>query len=171
MAVRPNLRNYGSSYGKYSGNLLTDYSVSASMIDAQPLGDRLNSGGEIEFTKFEKSVKDFCLARLGHPTVRVELTPYQILTAIDEAVTHMSHHAPMWTKQYAVFRCTPGVSVYELPPWMINNLSYVVYKKSLLSIASQSGTLEFDFFIKYFQDNHLFSDFSVGEFFLLKQGS
>ena len=70
MAVRPNLRNYGSSYGKYSGNLLTDYSVSASMIDAQPLGDRLNSGGEIEFTKFEKSVKDFCLARLGHPTDR-----------------------------------------------------------------------------------------------------
>jgi hypothetical protein len=45
----------------------------------------------------------------------------------------------------------------------------VVYKKSLLSIASQAGTLEFDFFLKYFQDNFLFGNFNVGEFYLMQQ--
>lgn len=109
------------------------------------------------------------MARLGHPVVRVELTDFQIKTAIDEAVSHMSHHAPLWTRQIAVFQAEAGENLYELPPFMIHNLQYVVYKKTLLSIAAQSGTLEFDFFIKYFQENHLLNDFSVGEFFLLQQ--
>jgi len=31
-----------------------------------------------------------------------------------------------------------------------------------------AGTLEFDFFIKYFQDNFLFSDFAVADFYLMQ---
>jgi len=44
-----------------------------------------------------------------------------------------------------------------------------VYKKTLLSIQQSAGTLEFDFFIKYFQDNFLFQNFGVGDFYLLQQ--
>ena len=36
-----------------------------------------------------------------------------------------------------------------------------------MSIQKQSGTLEFDFFLKYFQDNFLFNDFSVGDYYVL----
>ena len=49
----------------------------------------------------------------------------------------------------------------------MNNLQYVVYKKSLLSVAQQQGSLEFDFFIKYFQDNFLFKDFQITDFLLM----
>ena len=55
-----------------------------------------------------------------------------------------------------------------MPTWVVHNLEYVVYKKTLLSIQSQAGTLEFDFFIKYFQDNFLFQNFGVGDFFMLQ---
>jgi len=168
MPVRPKTRIYGSSFGDYGGNHLNDYSVCSNNIDPDRLNDnRLNDGTELN--RFEESIRDFILARLGHPLVRVELTDFQIKTAIDEAVSHMSHHAPLWTRQIAAFETTAGQNLYELPSFMMHNLSYVVYKKSLLSIAAQSGTLEFDFFIKYFQDNHLLNDFSVGEFLLLQQ--
>ena len=50
----------------------------------------------------------------------------------------------------------------------MDNLDYVVYKKTLLSIQSQAGTLEFDFFIKYFQDNFLSNNFSIGDFYLMQ---
>jgi len=43
-----------------------------------------------------------------------------------------------------------------------------VYKKTLLSIQQKAGTLEFDFFIKYFQDNFLFQNFGVGDFYMLQ---
>ena len=66
-------------------------------------------------------------------------------------------------------KVTAGTNIYELPQHILNNLEYVVYKKSLLSIQAQAGTLEFDFFIKYFQDNFLFNDFAVGDFLLLQQ--
>tara|TARA_R110000765_G_scaffold228162_1_gene331872 strand:+ start:782 stop:1294 length:513 start_codon:yes stop_codon:yes gene_type:complete len=49
----------------------------------------------------------------------------------------------------------------------MNNMQYVVYKKSLLSVAQQQGSLEFDFFIKYFQDNFLFKDFQITDFLLM----
>ena len=75
----------------------------------------------------------------------------------------------MWTKQIAVFQAEVGTNLYELPQYMLDNLSYVVYKKTLLSIQSQAGTLEFDFFIKYFQDNFLFQNFGVADFYLLQQ--
>ena len=45
----------------------------------------------------------------------------------------------------------------------------MVYKKTLLSIQQKAGTLEFDFFIKYFQDNYLFQNFGIGDFYLLQQ--
>lgn len=167
MPVKPQLRQYGSSYGRYGGNLLTDYTVSGN-VDSSLL-NRNTGHVNTEFSEFEEQIKDYVLASLGHPVIRVELTPFQLKVAIDEAISQLSHHAPLWSRQFAVFKATVGENVYELPRWMIHNLSYVVYKKTLLSITSQAGTLEFDFFLKYFQDNHLFGDLSIGEFFLLQQ--
>lgn len=159
---------WGSSYGKYDGSRITDYKVT------DDIGTELyNSTASFETTieelnPFYKECLDFILARLGYPVVRVELTPFQIKTAIDEAVQRISYHAPMWSKQYAVMRTVPGQNLYELPAFIADNLSYVIYKKTLLSIQAMAGTLEFDYFIRYFQDAHLFSDFSVGEFYILQ---
>ena len=123
----------------------------------------------VEWTHFEENIKDFILARLGHPVIRVELTPYQIKTCIDEAVGTMYNHAPLFAHQFATFDASAGYNTYKLPSYILNNLEYVVYKKTLLSIQQKAGTLEFDFFIKYFQDNYLFENFGVGDFYLLQQ--
>ena len=159
---------WGSSYGKYDGDRVTDYKVvddiGKSLYNDMPAYQAAIQ----ELSPFHREIADFILARLGHPVVRVELTPYQLRTAIDEAVQRMSYHAPVWTKQYAVFKAEAGRNLYELPQFIADNLTYVVFKKTMLSIQAMAGTLEFDYFIKFFQDTHLFSDFSVGEFYLLQ---
>ena len=149
--------------------------ISNDMLENKPQGlidpGKLNTtleGDPVEFNKFEESINSFVLARMGHPIVRVELTPYQVKTCIDEAITKLDYHAPSWTRQMAVFDASAGVNLYSLPTWVVNNLYNVVYKKSLLSIQAQAGTLEFDFFLKYFQDNYLFNNFSIGDYYLLQ---
>ena len=149
--------------------------ISHNMLDNKPLGDInpdiLNTTTEaslVEFNTFEETINSFVLARMGHPIIRVELTPYQIKTCIDEAVTKLDYHAPSWATQMAVFDASAGVNIYSLPTWIVHNLENVTYKKSLLSIQSQAGTLEFDFFLKYFQDNYLFNNFSIGDYYLLQ---
>jgi len=108
------------------------------------------------------------MARLGHPVVRVELTDFQILTTIDEAVSKLDYHAPDWCQQMLTFITEANISLYKFPSFVINNLVDVAYKKTLLSVAREAGTLEFDFFIKYFQENFLFSDFHVSDFLLMQ---
>ena len=122
----------------------------------------------IQLTKFEQTINDYALLNLGAPVIRVELVPQQMKTLIDQAITRFSYYAPSWTTHFYVFRTAAGHNLYELPRHVLDNLTYVYYKKSLLSIQSQAGTLEFDFFIKYFQDNFLFSDFDAGEFMLMQ---
>ena len=121
----------------------------------------------IAFNKFYASIKDSILSRLGSPVIRVELTDHQILTSIDEAISKLDYHAPQWCTNYMSFTTQVNQNLYELPRFVMNNLQYVVYKKSLLSVAQQQGSLEFDFFIKYFQDNFLFKDFQVTDFLLM----
>jgi hypothetical protein len=165
--INPRILSYGDSFGQYGGNKLSDTKLFSTAID----GSKLNMGtlgDPVELTEFEKTVHDFVLARLGHPVVRVELTSFQIKTVIDEAITQLDYHAPFWTTQIAAFECTAGENQYVLPLQIANNLAYVAYKKSLLSIQNMAGTLEFDFFIKYFQDNFLFSNFSVSDFYLMQ---
>jgi len=157
------------------GNSGARVPISNNILDHQPLGDinidKLNKAtGErdIEFNQFEKIINSFVMARMGHPIIRVELTPYQIKTCIDESITKISYHAPKWATQYAVMDGSAGINVYTLPPWFANSITNVVFKKSLLSIQAQAGTLEFDFFIKYFNDNYLFNNFSIGDYYLLQ---
>jgi hypothetical protein len=166
--VDPKLLGFGDTFGAYGGRYLGDTDIWDTAIDSS----KLNTGtlGEPNpLTPFEQTIRDFILARLGHPVVRVELTDFQIKTIIDEAITNLDYHAPFWTTQIATFECSAGVNTYVLPMHIAYNLSYVVYKKSLLSIQNMAGSLEFDFFIKYFQDNFLFSNFSVSDFYLMQQ--
>jgi len=168
MVLKPKLAAWGNSFAPYAGQNINDATKTNGDIDYEKLNNTTLVDG-VEYTHFDEVTKDFILARLGHPVVRVELTPYQIKTCIDEAVGTMYNHAPLFSTQFVTFQTTQGVSTYELPSYIINNLEYVVYKKTLLSIQQESGTLEFDFFIKYFQDNYLFQNFGVGDFYLLQQ--
>ena len=166
-AARPTFSRYGNSFAdKTLGPMLYDQTTKGDII-ASALNDNLLAD-VVELNSFEETVKDYVLGRLGFPVVRVELTAFQIKTCIDEATTKLSYHAPMWTNQLACFNASAGQNLYELPTYMINNLDYVVYKKSLLSMSYQAGTLEFDFFVKYFQDNFLFKDFAVSDFNIMQ---
>jgi hypothetical protein len=165
--IDPKLVGYGDTFGNYGGRNLGDTDIFATAIDSSKL-NKGTFGDPVELTDFEVTIRDFVLARLGHPVVRVELTDFQMKTVIDEAITNLDYHAPFWCTQMAVFETSAGVNQYELPLHIAHNLAYCAYKKSLLSIQNMAGTLEFDFFIKYFQDNFLFSNFSVSDFYLMQ---
>ena len=164
---KPQLATFGNTFVDSVGAHI-DLGIIQTSIDRNKLNTDTEGSTE-EWTPFETTLKDYAMAQLGHPVVRVELTPYHLRTCMDEAISKMNYHAPLWTKQIAVFDASAGTNLYELPKYMIDNLEYVVYKKTLLSIQSQAGTLEFDFFIKYFQDNFLFQNFGVADFYLLQQ--
>lgn len=165
--VDPKLLYYGDTFGTYAGRNLGDTDIYSTAIDGSKLNNSTFEDG-IELNNFEKTIKDFILARLGYPVVRVELTDFQIKSAIDEAITNLDYHAPFWTTQMATFETTANVNMYMLPTHIANNLTYCAYKKSLLSLQNMAGSLEFDFFIKYFQDNFLMTNFNVSDFYLMQ---
>lgn len=164
-ALKPQTR-YGNTFGQVSGSdaMLGQWDYPGE-VDYDNL-NRRRFKNETHFSEFYESIKDFVLARLGFPVVRVELTDFQVQTAIDEAISKLDYHAPDWCTQFCTFATSAGVSLYELPAVVTNNFRNAVYRKNLLSIAQSNGTLEFDFFIKYFQDNFLFRDFSVGDYYV-----
>ena len=165
VAAKPRTR-YGNTFGVLSGSNanLEDWDY-AGEVDYTNLSRR-RFKNQTYFTDFYESIKDFVLARLGYPVVRVELTDFQIQTAIDEALSKLDYHAPDWCTQFCTFSTSANISLYELPSVVTNNFRNAVYRKHLLSVAQSNGTLEFDFFIKYFQDNFLFKDFSVGDYYV-----
>jgi len=166
--IRPNVTGYGNSFSNVASEKLNDHqSPDTQEIDLDNL-NKTKQSDVIEFTNFEEEVRDYVLASLGHPVTRVELNDHQLKICIDEAVTELDYHAPHFTRQYAVFNTTGGYNLYEIPNYILRNLVYVTFKKTLLSIQSQAGTLEFDFFIKYFQDNYLFDSFTIGDYYLLQ---
>lgn len=166
--IRPKVSTYGNSFSDNHSDTITDHNpLDSNQIDLDNL-NKTRQSSVIEFTDFEQQVRDYALASLGHPIVRVELNDHQLKLCVDEAITELDYHAPHFTKQMAVFYTTAGVNVYEIPNYILRNLAYVTFKKSLLSIQAQAGTLEFDFFIKYFSDNFLFDNFSMGDFYILQ---
>jgi hypothetical protein len=167
MVSTPIITSYGSSYGKYGGTKLTDYSI-VSEINQDNLNKNLEVDG-VQFNLFEQSINDYVLAQLGHPIVAVELTPFQIKTCIDEAVSKLDYHAPQWASQYAVFDATAGENVYELPQFLANNISYVGYKKDILGLNYTPGSLAFDMTLAFFNTNRFFQGGGIGDFFLTQQ--
>ena len=122
---------------------------------------------QVQFNKFYEIIKDSVMSRLGAPVIRVELTDHQLLTVMDEAITKLDYHSPNWCTNFMSFTASAGHNLYELPLFVMHNLQYVVYKKTLLAVAAAQGSLEFDFFIKYFQDNFLFKDFQISDFLIM----
>jgi len=137
------------------------------LIDYTTL-NRKYFANDVEFNEFYRSIKDFCMARLGYPVVRVELEDFQIMTAIDEAISKLDYHAPDWCTSVIGFETSSTHNLYELPEYIMNNVRYVAYKKDLLSVPFANGSLESDLFIRYFQDNFIFTDFSISEFYILQ---
>lgn len=167
MPTIPHIAGYGSTFGKFGGINLTDYSVSSD-IDSTKLNKNLIVDG-VEFNLFEQTIKDYILGSLGHPTIRVELTPFQLKLAIDEAITKMDYHSPMWATQFAVFDAIAGVNLYEIPLFILNNLADVQYKRNILAVMQAYGTMEMDFFIQYFSTFRIFQSFNIGDYYLLQQ--
>jgi hypothetical protein len=165
--AKPTITAYGSSYGKYKGINITSY-VESSDIDVDNLNKNLIIDN-VEFNKFDQTIRDYVFAQLGQPVVRVELTELQVKMCIDEAITKLDYHAPSWTLQYAVFDASAGISVYELPAFIANNLSYVIYQKDLLAFQFSKGSLEFDFFLGFWQNNRFFQNMNVGDYLLVQQ--
>lgn len=167
MPARPRLKGYGDSFGTYGGRLATDQEQPEG-IDYNKLNKNTLIDG-VEFNKFEETLKDFCFARLGHPVVRVELTPFQIKTCIDEAITELNYHAPLWARNYCAFEASSGYGIYELPPHIINNLSYVIYKKGLMTSNFPAESFESDAFISYFTGYQQGLYTNIADFYLLQQ--
>lgn len=165
--AKPRILTYGDTFGKYGGQLLTD-TVVTSEIDVDNLNKATLLDG-VEFNNFELTVRDYILARLGYPVVRVELTAFQLKSAVEESINKFAYHAPFWNRQFAAFDASAGINQYILPPHIAHNLSYVNYRKTLLTIQDAAHDLEYDFFIKYFQDNFIHGDFRLGDFYLLQQ--
>jgi hypothetical protein len=167
MVSTPTITSYGSSYGRYGGQRLTDYTL-ANDINQDKLNKNLEADG-VQFNLFEQSVNDYVLAQLGHPIVAVELTPFQVKTCIDEAVSKLDYHAPQWASQYAVFDASSMENLYELPQFLANNISYVNYKKDILGLNYTPGSLAFDFTLAFFNTNRFFQGGGIGDFFLTQQ--
>lgn len=164
--IKPEIDSYGNSFAIPHGGL-----VDSSKPNGEIKYDELNKTtlqDNIEFSKFEESIKSFILGRLGYPTIRVELSDFQIKSVIDESVSKLANHAPFWATQFISFKTVAGVNIYELPRYVLDNVQYVVYKKDLIGIPGMGQSLEQDYFLKYFQQNFLFNDFSIGEFNLLQ---
>jgi hypothetical protein len=166
--IYPKVTTYGNSFTETASQKLSDHTPPHSEdIDLDSLG-KLKQSDIVEFSEFEEQIRDYVLGMLGHPVVRVELTDFQLKSCIDEAITELDYHAPQFTKQVAAFETVGGYNLYSIPPYILRNLTYLTFKKTLLSIQSQAGTIEFDFFIKYFQDNFLFDNFTIGDYYLLQ---
>lgn len=165
--IQPTVTGYGNSSTKVASNLLNEHELESVELDIDNL-NKTKLSDVVEFSETEEQIKSYILAALGHPVVRVELNDHQLKLCIDEAVTELDYHAPQLTNQVAAFNTTGGYNLYQIPQYILRGLTYVTFKKTLLSIQSQAGTLEFDFFIKYFQDNYLFDNFSIGDYYLLQ---
>ena len=137
--IDPKLLGYGDTFGNYGGRLLGDTDIYSTAIDSFKLNKGLLSDG-VELDPFEQTVHDFVLARLGHPVVRVELTPFQIKTAIDEAITNLDYHAPFWTTQCATFECSAGVNAYMLPIQVSDFYLMQQHLEMIRKILSQEGS-------------------------------
>ncbi len=164
---KPKIRSYGDTGATYGGQQISD-SIPRGEIDHTNLNNNTLQNVQ-EFGPFEQTIRDYVLARLGHPVVRVELTPFQLKTCIDEAVTKLEYHAPFWTRNFATLEASAHVGIYELPDHIAQNLSYVVYKKSLLATNFPTESFESDAFISFFAgyQRHFYAN--MGEFYLLQQ--
>lgn len=162
---KPNT-SWGDTAGKPKPNLV-DTTLSSGIINTGKL-NRVVDKDVIEFSDFEMFIKDYMLLMLGHPVVTVELHDAHLKLCMDKALSRMEYYAPYFATQYATFMTSGDINGYELPQHIVDGIEYAVYKKTLLSVAANNGSLEQDILIKYFQENFLFRNYDVGELYLLQ---
>ena len=158
----------GDTFSDPNGNYVSDndnYGVDLAKLNRNTLGE------DVEFSDFEMVLRDYALIQLGAPVVRIEVANINLKVAIDEAISLLQYHAPQWMTQLTTFATTPGLGRYEMPPWVIQGLEYVVYKKDLLTAPLQAGnkSLTEDIFLKYFQDTSIFRSLDMSQFYLIQQ--
>jgi len=161
---KPVVTAYGSSYGIYGGNQLKDYK--------SPKDKDLNNKDAKtvnEFKTFNRTIKDYVLAKLGHPIVDVELDDFQIQICIDEAISKLEYHAPDWMTQYAVFKTETDINVYDLPQEVADNLTDVWYRRDFFQFGANPGSLEYDFSVMFFTNTGLFNNYNVSQYLLMQQ--
>jgi uncharacterized phage-associated protein len=161
---KPVVSSYGSSYGIYGGNQLKDYK--------SPKDKDLNNKDAKdvnEFKTFNKTIKDYVLAKLGHPIIDVELDDFQIQICIDESISKLEYHAPDWMTQYAVFKTEANINVYELPQEVADNLNDVWYRRDFFQFGANPGSLEYDFAVMFFTNTGLFNNYNVSQYLLMQQ--
>ena len=165
MAVNPKKPNssFTNTLGEYRGN--SQYDTPDNVVNRGNL-NRILGDGVPSFTDLEESIKNYILLSLGHDIITVELSDAQLKLCVDKALSRMEYYAPAYNTNYMTFVTSGGMNGYEIPQFVADGLEYVVYKKTLLSIASQEGTLERDIMIKYYQENFIFRNFDIGEYYL-----
>ena len=79
MPVKPNLLSWGNSFASYAGKNINDAHKTLGEINYETLNNTTMVDG-IEWTHFEENLKDFVLARLGHPVLicSLEMKPDEI---------------------------------------------------------------------------------------------
>jgi hypothetical protein len=165
--VIPDVTTYGNTFARQAYRNMSDNETPGE-IDVDNL-NRTRLSDQIEFTELEEQIRDYVLASLGHPVVRVELVDHQLKVCMDEALTELEYHAPHLTRQMCMIQLTPGVAVYQLPKSIIRNINYVTYKKNLMALQAARGTLEFDFLLSMFQGGTNFLEgLGIGDFYLLQ---
>lgn len=166
-SIKPDLTSYGDSFSKITYGVRVDETKTKGDINTNELL-KSNQTDEVELNTFEKNVRDFVLASLGHPIIRVEISDFQLKIAINQAISKLHYHAPHWTKQFVAFKTTPYTNLYELPPWIVQNVSLVAYKKDLINTNYPPESFQSDMLMNFFRGNFSFGDFSIGEFYLLQ---
>jgi len=165
--VIPDVTTYGNTYSRQAYRNMSDNETPGE-IDVDNL-NRTRLSDQVEFNEIEEQIRDYVLASLGHPVVRVELVDHQLKVCMDEALTELEYHAPHLTRQMCMIQLTSGVGVYKLPKSIIRNITYVTYKKNLMALQASRGTLEFDFLLSMFQGGTNFLEgLGIGDFYLLQ---
>jgi len=74
--VIPKVTAYGNSFSKVVSDTIGDHEAPGE-IDVDSL-NRTRLSDQVEFSEIEEQIRDYVLASLGHPVVRVELVDHQL---------------------------------------------------------------------------------------------
>jgi hypothetical protein len=107
-----------------------------------------------------EQIKDYVLAALGAPVVKIELDEQQLDIAISKTLKIMEYYAPTEFFSYYTFITDPGKSVYEMPPEVgfIRQVNY----RAVPEWAFIAGDLQGAIPIEYFYPGGAYSSIQGG---------
>jgi hypothetical protein len=98
--------------------------------------------------KVREQIKDYCMLMLGAPVVKLELDMQNLDLAVDQAMKIFEDYAGREHFQYYVFNCTPGQSVYQMPPevGIIRNVFYAKTGNYAFQASDLGGSIPIEYF-------------------------